>query len=221
MQNIDNQNTIIPNQAAQQSPVSKPQLPLVANKKIIIFACLLLVLIVVVGGLIVARKKGPGPQISRGRTIIEPNVKVIDREGTIELSPNKDSLKIGETRSVDILITSAGKSLDGVDIVLSYDPKVVDISFTEGGMFPLYPKKVVDKAEGKIMLTGITLEERPTPVTGSMKFGSLSITGKSEGETQVEILFKKGLKNESTIIENQTSDSLLGEVVSGTYTVTQ
>ncbi len=133
----------------------------------------------------------------------------------------KSTLKVGEQTVVAVVISANGKSLDGADAIITYDPQIIEASILKTTAFPQYPKRIVSAAKGKISLTGITLEPHPTVSSSDIRFAELSFKAKKSGKTPITIVFKRGDKSLSTVIENGTSNMILGSVINTEISVTQ
>jgi hypothetical protein len=139
---------------------------------------------------------------------------------TISLSPldsGSAGFKIGETYPVGIVVDSAGKTIDGVDVVISYDPpnsvQIVGGKVNPTSVFPENPLNLV--SNGKIKFSALTFD--PKPVTGVV--GTFSVKPLVKGEVNFSIEFVPGATTDSNMAEHGTADDVLSEVVNATYKI--
>jgi len=168
--------------------------------------------------------KGSQQMTSLNQMEAKPSTSYQSYEGKLYLNPLNGQIKVGESINIAIMLHAPGKSLDGADIILDYDPALFDVlttggKLTTGDAFPSYPKNRVDSTKGKIYLTGITLEPKPEAVTPDRIMAELVLKAKKEGAGRLSFEWVKGNKSLSTIIENGTSKTLLGDVGDGNYQI--
>ena len=221
--------TIIPNSSneAVQAPVNGQNMergmpPPSGNKRWVIVSAVVLVIFLI--SLVVYKMKNTSENMESKANKTSGNqalVQNVDRNGKISLSPSIGNYKLGASFNVDIIVSAPNTSLDGVDVVLSYDPSLFEVTTARGNAFPDYPRMRVDSANNRIYMTGYTLEPVPTPIVSNFIFAKLTLTGKRAGQGEIKIVWNNGAKNLSTIIENKTSNTLLGSVVNGKYTITK
>lgn len=137
---------------------------------------------------------------------------------TISLSPASGSFEFEpETEyPVGIVVDSAGKSVDGVDVVISYDPTRVEIVGSEvnpTGAFSEFPLNEVDAEAGKIRFSALTFDS--IPVTGVV--GTFSFRPLSAGEVNFLVDFTAGATTDSNIAEHGSAVDVLTGVQNATY----
>lgn len=136
----------------------------------------------------------------------------------LSLSPSNGSFefKEGQSYPVGIVLDSAGKSVDGVDVVISFDPTKVQIvgnKINSTTVFAENPLNSVDVQRGRIRFSVLTFD--PKPVTGILGTFSFKVLGK--GETNFTIEFNEGATTDSNVAEHGSAVDVLGKVVNGTY----
>lgn len=117
---------------------------------------------------------------------------------------------------VGIIVDSGGRSVDGVDVVISYDPAKVRIAggkVNPTGVFSEVPLNLVDTAAGKIRFSALTFD--PQPVTGVV--GTFSFTPLSASEVNFQIDYTPGATTDSNIAEHGSAVDVLGKVENATY----
>lgn len=141
--------------------------------------------------------------------IIEPV-----KEASVILSfvPSGIALKKGQSASFDLVLTpKKGTRLDGADVVLGFDPKILQIvQVSTPKLFSIASQKRQDEANGKIYIT--FLEENPGGILidKEVKLLTLTVKGKTAGEGDVSIITAD--KGPSTVVtENGTSKKILFE----------
>lgn len=209
---------------ASQQPVNPLPVSPKGNKKLIFSGGIVVIFILIFSWVMLVKKNEPrstsGAVIFKKvqRPTLVPTVVVV-RDSSLKLSPNRGSFGVGSPFKVSILLGAPRKSLDGVDVIIRYDPELFEITVDKGTAFPQYPRSKVDEVKGEIVLSGYNLEAKPTPILSDSLFGTLTLRGKKAGQGKLEFVWRKGQKNLSNIIENGTSRTLLSEVVNGEYTL--
>ncbi len=134
-------------------------------------------------------------------------------KSTISLKSSKNSFKIGENIPVTIELFS-GKVTDGADIILTYDPKKLQIipastkvPVAVGNLYNDYPINKVDESTGYIFVSGITSQANGVMANGV--FGTISFKAKAAGSTKISVNFTPNSTVDSNIIENKSAKDLL------------
>lgn len=191
--------------------MSKQTLLLIGGLSI---ATLLLVVLAVSSG-----KKTPvipgTSSVNQAQTTPYPTPKI---EAALMFDPK--TLTVASTSgSININLDSAGNSVTGVQIELSFDPKVIAItSITPGAFFPkpnpLF--KNIDNAKGRLTYI-LAVSPTDIAVSGSGPVASLAFTvkDKSGGKTDIAFLQK------SAITAEGVSPSVLKTTVNATILFTQ
>lgn len=138
---------------------------------------------------------------------------------TISLTPGTGNFtySAGLNYPVGIVLDSAGKSVDGVDVVISFDPAKVQIvggKVNASSLFSEIPLNTVDLAKGKIRFSALTFDAKAaTGIVGTFSFRPLS-----KGEVNFSIDFVPGASTDSNIAEHGSAVDVLGGVENATYT---
>lgn len=138
---------------------------------------------------------------------------------TLSLSPNSGSFDFisGQTYPVGIVIDSAGKSIDGVDVIISYDvakASIVGGKVNSSSLLPEVPLNSVDSTKGKIKFSALTFD--PKAVTGIV--GTFSFKPLSKGEVNFSLDFTAGATTDSNVAEHGSAVDVLSGVQNATYT---
>lgn len=146
-----------------------------------------------------------------------PKIKLLEpiSGGKIVLLSDKTDVPVGDEVSVDIKVSTGGHVTDGTDVVLNYDPKLLEVSdetfFTPGEIYVDYPVLTIDSKNGVIKLSGISSVDQ-SGFNGIGVFGTLSFKTKKSGNATISVIFKKDETTESNIIETQTTRDVLAGV---------
>lgn len=137
---------------------------------------------------------------------------------SLALTPDKAtySFSSGQTYTVGIVLDAAGKSVDGTDVVINFDPakvQIVDSKVSTTTLLEQYPLNSIDNVKGKIRYSGLTFNSKPlTGIIGTFKFRPLG-----KGEVNFAFDFTSGATTDSNIAEHGTAQDILGKVTNGNY----
>lgn len=183
-----------------RSPLS--YLPLAAGM-------LVLVLSLALGVLTVTSKNNLSQNLSTKATMEVASFSLSPLTGTYNFVS-------GTSYPVGILVDSAGKSIDGVDIILNFDPKkvqVVGTTVATTSIFEQYLTNSVDNVNGVIKLSGLTFNTKPiTGIVGTFRFQPLI-----KGEVTFNFQFTPGATTDSNVADHTTGKDILGNVQNGAY----
>lgn len=147
----------------------------------------------------------------------------VDRTPSITLSPTNTALSKGQSGKLAIDYFTGNKTIQGVDLVLKYDPNYLEFKsdnfFTAGPVFSQYPISQVDSS-GLIRISAIATVSQ-IGFNGSGQLGTISYTAKKSGQTKLEIIFKPGDTTESNLVELQTGQEILQIVKGATIDIKQ
>lgn len=130
--------------------------------------------------------------------------------GRISLFTVRKTFKTGESVPVSVVIGTGGHIIDGVDLVVSFDPKVLEA--TQGGLIngkilDEYPLVSLDAKKGLISISGISSTKKG--YIGNGQFASIIFKAKSPGATSVTVDFKKDSTTDSNLVESSISKDIL------------
>lgn len=150
---------------------------------------------------------------------------------TFSFSPSTGSFGNGCQSSIDIRLDATGQSTNAADIIIDYNPSLVEIidadtgstgtQITTGSVYTNYFGNIVDTNTGVIRLTGASFNTFFTTsgVFGSIQFRPLT----SSGTATFSIRFTGANPYnslDSNIADSLTSNDLLSSVTNGSYTLT-
>lgn len=126
----------------------------------------------------------------------------------------KTSYTTGDTVPVAVRLTTGGYTSSGTDLILNYDPKILDAlpsSFIKGSIYSDYPYINVDPKSGVISVSGIVSPSQKG-FKGSGIFGTINFKAKALGEVVLTIDFKKGATNKTNVIDSNSNQNVLDQV---------
>lgn len=142
------------------------------------------------------------------------------------LNPQTQSLEVGETFKIDIILDTANKPVDGVDIYsLHYNPKVfqvVDdipsqagIQIMPGTIILNNAVNLVDQAKGTIIFSQITAGGQT--FTGKGILATIHFKAVGKGSSDLKFDFSKGNTIDTNVAYG--GQDQLSKVIDATYTV--
>lgn len=149
-----------------------------------------------------------GPNIFTNKTTPEPKLT------TMSLIPFNNTVKVGEKITVGVSLLS-NKSVDGFDVIVSYDPALLSVEatgsakpFLAGSLFNDYPQNLLDKDLGKITVSGISNQ----PVTPNGFLGSVIFIAKAPGLAKISLDFTPLSTTDTNVTETKTGNDILDKV---------
>lgn len=132
----------------------------------------------------------------------------------ITLESSKQTVSVGEILPVIVKIDTAKRSTDGVDLIIRFDQKVLELKEPDilvGIIYPDYPLKKVDLNSGTLSISAISAL-LGKGFSGEGIFATINFRAKALGTSAVTIEFIQGQTSESNIVESGTGQDLLQEV---------
>ncbi|MBI2019115.1 hypothetical protein HYS95_00410 [Candidatus Daviesbacteria bacterium] len=133
--------------------------------------------------------------------------------GAITLNSAKTTYKVKEPVSVSVDISTGGKRIGGGDVIIRFDPKVLEATpagLVTGQVFGEYPLKSVDPKAGVIAISGISSSEEG--FSGSGQFAIVNFRAKAAGTTPLTIEYQKDSTTDSNLVEISTSQDILENI---------
>lgn len=130
----------------------------------------------------------------------------------ISLTTPKTSPKVNEIIPVSVLLDTALYSVGGVDVIVHYDPKILEAApadLVRGKIFNEYPVMSVDSDKGLIAISGISSKNG---FAGTGQFAVINLRAKIPGKASLTIDFKKDSTTDSNLVELNTTKDILGIV---------
>lgn len=169
----------------------------------------LLVIIIIGGSLFLVKYNETADTVNVFGPISENTNKPISTlpvQASISFSPMSVSLKKGEKISVNLYLNFQKElRLDGFDVLLVFDPKIVDVSgLVPSKLFSTSFLRKEELARGRVSATFLEENKGGVLVNSKNNVLSFTLTGKSSGTTEMAIVSVE--KGATTVItENSTS----------------
>jgi len=136
--------------------------------------------------------------------------------GQLWLEPAESVIRAGQDFNLKIMINADGQLVNGVDVVLNYDPGFLSVEdqVIPTSLFPLYPRKFIEKEKGQIIITGAQIQKAEKEMLGDQAFASLKFKALRKGKTEISLAtsFKGNTSQGSMIIISGSSRNILGEI---------
>ncbi|OGE30638.1 hypothetical protein A2631_03720 [Candidatus Daviesbacteria bacterium RIFCSPHIGHO2_01_FULL_44_29] len=144
---------------------------------------------------------------------LPPSTKIeVLKDAKLSLVTLKQDYKVGDYISVLVKLSSGGKDISGADVVLHFDPRLIEGSSSgliAGSLFQEYPFKSLNPQTGIVQISGVTSSANKY-YNGIGLFATVNLKARSAGKTSVTLDFKPGATNDSNIIAaNATTDTLV------------
>ncbi len=132
--------------------------------------------------------------------------------GTIVLVDQNKTYRVGETISIPVRIITGGHIIQGVDLVIKYDPKFLTAAtpaLTTSKIMSEYPTNQADPTNKLIRVSGISSVEQ-VGFNGAGIFGTLNLTAAAKGTTTISVDYSLNSTTDSNMIELATGNDILG-----------
>lgn len=131
----------------------------------------------------------------------------------ISLNSPKLSYSLNEIVPVSVVVASGGRTLDGTDVIIHFDPKILEATsgaIVKGKTFDEYPLMTVDSKKGLVTVSGIN--SLKNGFKGAGQFIMINFKAKTTGKAAVVIDYKPGSTSDSNLVETETSKDILDGV---------
>lgn len=145
---------------------------------------------------------------------------VVSTGGKISLTAPQTLVKLGETVSVVVMIDTGSYTINGVDLIVRFDPKILEIpttGLTKGKIMDEYPLISADAKTGLVSISGIS--NLKNGFTGKGQFALINFRAKASGKTSLIIDFVKNSTSNSNLVELNTSKNILDAVTNLELTI--
>lgn len=129
----------------------------------------------------------------------------------IVLVSPETSYNVGDTVPVAIRLTTGGRSTIGTDLILKFDPKILEATqgaVKRGSIYQEYPVTQLD-SKGTVRISGISTQNG---YNGIGVFGSVIFKAKVKGQTRVAVDFQKDSTTDSNVVEAGSTKDILDQV---------
>jgi hypothetical protein len=146
----------------------------------------------------------------------------------LAVTPKESSTTVGQQVQVVVTLDTKGDATSGVDLVLNYDPKllevvdadpaVADVQVAKGPLFDFAPANLVNLSSGKIVFSG---SQQPTSAgfTGTGNVATVNFRAKSAGNATVGFEFTPGSLRDTNVIKKSDGRDLLNETQDATIKI--
>jgi hypothetical protein len=134
--------------------------------------------------------------------------------GKIVLDAPQSNFAQGEQIPVKVRVVTAGRATDSTDLLLKYDPKILDATSSgiiNGTLYKEYIINEVDQGKGEVRISAIT-PPNTEGFVGVGEFATVNFLAKQDGNTKVEVDFVKGSTTDSNLVETGIAIDILDEV---------
>lgn len=139
-----------------------------------------------------------------------PKIAPLTGAKIVLVSP-KTTYNKGETVPVTVRLTTGGRNTSGVDVILRFDPKILEASASgikRGNIYQEYPVASLDP-QGVVSVSGISVNK---DFSGVGVFANVIFTAKASGQTSVKVDFQKDSTTDSNVVETGTTKDILDQV---------
>lgn len=143
------------------------------------------------------------------KPVVQPGSAV----GKISLTAPQTDIRVNEIIPVSVMIDTGSHTVDGVDLVVSFDPKILEVAsggLVKGSIFDEYPLMSLDPKKGLLSISGVSNFKNSFKGTG--QFATINLRAKVPAKTSLTIDFNKGSTTDSNLVETATSKDILEDV---------
>ena len=154
------------------------------------------------------------------KTVPQPAAPAKAESGALlGFSPAQKIVRVGEEFEVKLILDTKGVATSGTDVIISYDPKVVEIPQVRPGLlYQKYPVNEVDTAGGKIGFSAIATPPKPFSGKGTLAYLKLKVL--KAGTVTLSIEFVKGETTDSNVVQARSGGKdILDKVINAYYSV--
>lgn len=141
----------------------------------------------------------------------------IEPKASLMLISSQNEYNLGDSILVEIYLDSQGNLVDGVDVILKYQPQYLSLKFQEaefldksGSVFKSFPAPMVDQKKGQIVFSALTGPGQS--FQGQGKVASLWFETQKPGQTEIKFLFKPGSTTDSNVSSYTQPKDILEKV---------
>lgn len=179
------------------------------NKKTIIFVIVsFLVVVELVWG------------INYLKTLPQPTAPAKAEVGArLSFSPAQKVVNVGEEFEVELILDTKGIETSGADVIIGYDPTVIEILGVRPGLlYQKYPVNEVDAVNGKIGFSAVALPPKAFSGRGTLAY--LKLKALEAGAANLKIEFEKGETTDSNVVQAQSGGKdILDKVINAYYSI--
>jgi hypothetical protein len=139
-----------------------------------------------------------------------------EEKAQLWLLPTQVKLKQNEEVEVRVFLVSKEREVGGVDLVLKYDPGLLEIvgnTIKPGLIFDYYRDRIVDKRRGLIRLSSLG------KFKGEGTFATFIIKGKERGSGKIEIINPQTSVDSTVVWDSEEKGNVLGNIYNLSFEV--
>lgn len=141
---------------------------------------------------------------------------------TLNLTPINQAVTLNVPFSVTLNLDTKSEKTTATDVVINFDPAILEVSNVEFAQPPLYPTntKILDNTNGKIRITS-TEDDAVNSYSGTATLATLTVKAKNVGTGSLVFACETGKTNDSNVFKQGTSQDILecGNLGNGTYSI--
>jgi hypothetical protein len=181
------------------------------QEKITITVALLLVLLALLAIFTFLIKKPASPQ--KTANLPQEHKQIVK----LSLAALQKEYKVGDEIKVSVFIDSGGRIVDGLDVILRYNPAYLEV---EGGekfldssdsVFSVFPSSKIDPQKGKIVFSALATPPKGK-FEGKGRVASISFKAKKKGETEISFVFAPSSTIDTNVSSFSESKDILEKV---------
>lgn len=143
---------------------------------------------------------------------------------TLSLSPQSQTVKLSTPFTINLDLDTKGEKTTATDVLLTFDPALLEITAFEFSQPPLYPvnTKIIDNTTGKLRVTSAQ-QDAVNSYQGAANLAVITFNPKALGTASVVFTCEAGKYNESNVFKKGTSTDVIecGNLGNGTYVIGQ
>lgn len=149
----------------------------------------------------------------------------------LAFSKTEVAAKVDEQFSVDVLLTTGTDGAAGADLIVRYDPKLLEvvdanandsgIQIADGKLFGLVPFNSVTLATGLISFSAVQQPKTPAVTTTDGKLATITFKSKAAGAADLTIESTPGQLDDSNVIKAGDGRDLLNTITNASVTVSR
>ncbi len=131
------------------------------------------------------------------------------KDSSLSLSSAYSNWSLGDTQVVRVAVDTQGNDIAGVDLVLTFDPSVLQITSTEwSGLLANQQGLTYDNTTGTLRVSGVV--NQGSPYNGKGVFLNITFRAAGLGSSAIDFNWANGITTDTNIVSyNQTNTDLL------------
>lgn len=140
------------------------------------------------------------------------------KEASLTLWPTEGKYQVGTFFSINLLLDNKNKKAAGIDIILYYNPTILEVvEIRKGSVFENFVLIEIKKEKGEIRVSALSPPGQG--FIGQGEIATLDFKALQKGKTDLVFDFQKSSTAATNLAELGTGRNLLGEVINGSYEI--